>query len=264
MMGIQMSGIKRGLQIVAASLSLMLADPVLAQAEASPKPVLVAAAANMQSALTELVPLFERGHRARVTLTLGSSATLVRQIQQGLPAELFLSADEDFVYRLADAGLTQDRGVVYATGRLVLLVPTGSRLALDPGLSGLKAGLPEVRKFAIANPELAPYGRAAVQALQNQAIWSALQVKLVLGDNIAQTTQFVSSGAADAGITALSLALAPEVAARTRYVLVSDALYAPIRQRMVLLKNAGPDARAFHDFLQSPDAKAVLVRYGFR
>ena len=263
-MGMQMPGTKRRRSMVAAALLLALPGAVLAQADTARKPVLVAAAANMQSALTELVPLFERGHRFRVSLTLGSSATLVRQLQQGLPAELFLSADEDFVFRLADAGLTQDRGAVYATGRLALLVPADSRLVLDPGLSGLKAGLRQVRKFAIANPELAPYGMAAVQVLQRQALWPALQGRLVLGDNIAQTTQFVSTGAADAGITALSLTLAPEVAARTRYVLISDALHAPVRQRMVLLKNAGPGARAFHDFLQSPDARAVLMRYGFR
>lgn len=264
MMNTQMQGMNRWRRRLTASLLLLLTGPVLAQAEAAPRPVSVAAAANMQSALTELVPLFERGTRARVSLTLGSSATLARQIQQGLPAELFLSADEDFAFRLADAGLTQDRGAVYATGRLVLLVPAGSRLVLDPGLIGLKAGLPDVRKFAIANPELAPYGKAAVQVLQRQALWPALQGKLVLGDNIAQTTQFVSTGAADAGITALSLALAPEVAARTRHVLISDALHTPVRQRMVLLKNAGAGARAFHDFLQSPDAKAVLTRYGFQ
>ena len=255
---------KRRRRIVATSLLLALGGPALAQAAPPHKPVLVAAAANMQSALAELVPLFERAQNARITLTLGSSATLVRQIQQGLPAELFLSADEDLVFRLADAGLTLDRGAVYATGRLVLLVPADSRLALDPGLKGLKAGLTDVRKFAIANPELAPYGKAAVQALQKQAIWPALQGRLVLGDNSAQTTQFVSTGAAEAGITALSLALAPEVAARTRYVLISDALHAPIRQRMVLMKNAGAGARAFHDFLQSPAAIAVLLRYGFR
>ena len=179
-MGMRIWGIKSRRRMVAVSLLLALAGPHLAQAGTVPKPVLIAAAANMQSALNELVPLFERRHAVRVSLTLGSSATLVRQIQQGLPAELFLSADEDFVFRLADAGLTQDRGAVYATGRLVLLVPTGSRLALDPGLNGLKAGLPEVHKFAIANPELAPYGKAAVQVLQNQGLWSALDRKSVV------------------------------------------------------------------------------------
>ncbi|MGH8847757.1 MAG: molybdate ABC transporter substrate-binding protein, partial [Polaromonas sp.] len=152
---------------------------------------------------------------------------------------------------------------VYATGRIVLLVPASSPLQLDPQLQGLKAGLPQVEKFAIANPELAPYGKAAVQALQKLELWPALQPRIVLGENIAQTTQYVSTGAAQAGITALSLALAPELAARVRYVLIPDELHAPLRQRMVLLKSAGPAARAFYDFLQSPAAKAVLVRYGY-
>lgn len=232
----------------------------------------VAAAANMQTALSELVPLFEReatalGKASRVSLTMGSSANLVRQIQQGLPAELFLSADEDFALRLADAGLTPDRGVVYATGRIVLAVPQDSALALDPQLAGLKNALisapASIDKFAIANPELAPYGKAAVQALQQQALWPLLLPKLVMGENIAQTTQFISSGAAPAGITALALVLAPAVAPRVRYVMVASALHAPIRQRMVLLKTAGPAARAFYVFLQSPAARQVLLRYGY-
>lgn len=246
---------------------LALVSPAQAQPATpptfGPKPALVAAAANLQPALAELVPLFERAQKGRVSLSIGSSANLVRQIQQGLPAELFLSADEDFALRLADAGLTLDRGLVYATGRIVLLVPASSPLQLDPQLQGLKAGLPQVEKFAIANPELAPYGKAAVQALQKLELWPALQSKIVLGENIAQTTQYVSTGAAQAGITALSMALAPELAARVRYVLIPDELHAPLRQRMVLLKNAGPAARAFYDFLQSPAAKAVLVRYGY-
>ena len=228
---------------------------------------LVAAAANMQTALTELVPLFEKQDNRRLSLTIGSSANLVRQIQQGLPAELFLSADEDFVLRLADAGLSIDRGAVYATGRIVLATPKDSPLKLDPQLAGLKETLnsapDSVQKFAIANPELAPYGKAAVQALQKQAIWPLLQAKVVMGENIAQTTQYISSGAAPAGITALALVLAPAVANKVRYVVVAPELHAPIRQRMVLLKTAGPTARAFYDFLLSPAAKQVLQRYGY-
>jgi molybdate transport system substrate-binding protein len=224
---------------------------------------LVAAAANLQPVLAELIPLFERQQKRRITLNTGSSANLVRQIQQGLPAELFLSADEDFAFRLADAGLTSDRGVVYATGRIALVVPADSTLPLDPQLKGLAAGLAGVNKFAIANPELAPYGKAAVQALQKQGLWPALQGKIVLGESIAQATQYVSTGAAQAGITALSLALAPELASRVRYVVVADDLHAPVRQRMVLMKSAGPAARAFYEFLQSPEAKAVMTRYGY-
>lgn len=228
---------------------------------------LVAAAANMQTALTELVPLFEKQDNRRLSLTIGSSANLVRQIQQGLPAELFLSADEDFALRLADAGLSIDRGAVYATGRIVLATPKDSPLKLDPQLAGLKETLnsapDSVQKFAIANPELAPYGKAAAQALQKQAIWPLLQAKVVMGENIAQTTQYISSGAAPAGITALALVLAPAVANKVRYVVVAPELHAPIRQRMVLLKTAGPTARAFYDFLLSPAAKQVLQRYGY-
>lgn len=241
------------------------------QSQSSPqiKPTLVAAAANLQPALAELVPLFESREAARlapsrIALSLGSSSNLVRQIQQGLPAELFLSADEDFAIRLYDAGLTTDRGVVYATGRIVLVAPKASTLALDAGLHGLKAAAPGLGKFAIANPELAPYGKAAQQALQKQGIWLALQPKLVIGENIAQTTQYVSTGAAQAGITALSLVLAPVVAGQLRHVVISDDLHAPIRQRMVLLKTAGPGARAFYEFLQSPAARDVLLRHGYQ
>lgn len=240
-----------------------LADTASAQTLTAPKPALVAAAANSQPALAERVPLFfAREHAGKISISLGSSANLVRQIQQGLPAELFLSADEDFVLRLADAGLTPDRGTVYATGRIALLAPASSPLLLDGRLEGLTAGLPRIGKFAIANPELAPYGRAAVQALQKLDLWSALEPKIVLGENIGQATQFVTTGAAQAGISALSLVLALP-AAQVRYVLIPAELHAPLRQRMVLLKNAGPTARAFYDFLQSPAAKAMLARHGY-
>lgn len=236
---------------------------VVAQAPLPSKPALVAAAANLQQVLVELVPLFEREQKGKISLSIGSSANLVRQIQQGLPAEIFMSADEDFALRLADAGLSQDQGVVYATGRLVLAVPVASALKLDPQLQGLKAGLGQIEKFAIANPELAPYGKAAVQALQKLNVWPALQRKMVLGENIAQTTQYLSTGAAQAGMTALSLVLAPEVASRLRYVLIPQDLHAPLRQRMVLLKNASPQAVQFYAFLQGEPARKIFQRYGF-
>ena len=236
---------------------------VVAQAPLPSKPALVAAAANLQQVLVELVPLFEREQKGKISLSIGSSANLVRQIQQGLPAEIFMSADEDFALRLADAGLSQDQGVVYATGRLVLAVPVASALKLDPQLQGLKAGLGQIEKFAIANPELAPYGKAAVQALQKLNVWPALQRKMVLGENIAQTTQYLSTGAAQAGMTALSLVLAPEVASRLRYVLIPQDLHAPLRQRMVLLKNASPQAVQFYTFLQGEPARKIFQRYGF-
>lgn len=265
----QMSALRRreatkGWLVLALALGLVLARDAQAQ---TPAPALVAAAANMQTALTELVPLFEKEGKGKVSVNIGSSANLVRQIQQGLPAELFLSADEDFALKLVDAGLTTDRGVVYATGRLVLATLKESPLKLDPQLAGLKeslnSGADNGQKFAIANPELAPYGKAAVQAMQKQGIWSQAQPRLVLGESLAQTTQYISTGAAPSGMTALALVLSPAMTERVRYVVVAADLHAPIRQRMVLLRTAGPASRAFYDFLQSPLAKAVLQRYGY-
>ena len=260
---LQMSPISLKRRFLLAPLALLSG-----RAAAQAKPTfLVAAAANMQTVLAVLAALFEKHSTAKVVLTLGSSASLARQIQQGLPAELFLSADEDFALRLADAGLTLNRGVIYATGRLVLAAPKGAGVTLDAQLTGLKQALrhtPErVQKFAIANPVLAPYGKAARQALQQQGIWPLLQPRLVVGEDIAQTTQYISSGAVCAGITALALVLEPAVAAQLRYVPVASQLYAPIDQRMVLLKTASPAAGAFYEFLQSPAASLVLKRYGF-
>ncbi|MCY7370496.1 MAG: molybdate ABC transporter substrate-binding protein [Polaromonas sp.] len=235
----------------------------LLRAQGLPARAQVAAAANLQPALVELAALFESGQSGRLAVTYGASANLLRQIQQGLPAELFLSADEDLALRLAATGVTVGQGVVYATGQLALLVPVASPLRTDPQLAGLRAGLAGLDRFAIANPELAPYGRAALQALQKTGLWAQLQGKLVTGENIAQATQYVSSGAAGAGLTALSLALAPEVAARTRHAVIDAALHEPLRQRMVLLAMAGPTARAFYDFIQTPAARAVLLHHGY-
>ena len=226
-------------------------------------PVRVAAASDLKFALADLAGLFQKETGHAVVLNLGSSGNFMRQIRQGLPVDLFLSADEGFVFQLADAGLTRDRGALYATGRLALVAPRGSTLPLDAELRGLRAHWGSISKFAIANPEHAPYGRAAQQALEKLGLWTLVQPKLVLGDNIAQATQFVATGAAQAGLTALSLALAPELAALTRHVALPQALHAPLRQRMVLLKSASPAAQAFYDYLQGPAAREVLQRYGF-
>lgn len=226
-------------------------------------PARVAAASDLQFVLPELAAGFSRARGQRVELSFGSSGNFARQIQQGAPLDLFLSADEAFVFRLADGGLTRDRGALYAVGRIALIVPAASPIALDERLDGLRRGWAEVRQFAIANPEHAPYGRAAQQALEQLGWWPAAQQRLVLGENISQATQFVSTGAAQAGITAMSLALAPPIAARIRHLPLPDRLHPPLRQRMVLLKNARPAALAFCEYLASPPARAVLARYGF-
>jgi len=225
--------------------------------------VRVAAASDLQFALPELAAGFERTRGIRIELSFGSSGNFARQIEQGAPLELFLSADESFVLRLADAGLTRDRGTLYALGRIALIVPSGSTLALDERLDGLRRGVGQLQRFSIANPEHAPYGRAAREALTALGLWPQLQPLLVLGENVSQATQFVATGAAQAGITAASLALAPAVAARTRHRLLPDTLHQPLRQRMVLLKPASSAAEAFYAYLSSAEARGVFVHYGF-
>jgi molybdate transport system substrate-binding protein len=225
--------------------------------------VRVAAASDLQFVLPELAAGVERAGGVHIELSFGSSGNFARQIEQGAPFDLFLSADESFVLRLADAGLTRDRGVLYALGRIALIVPTASTIALDDRLEGLQQALPRVHRFSIANPEHAPYGRAAREALVALGLWPQVQPLLVLGENVSQATQFVATGSAQAGITAASLALAPAVVVQTRHLLLPDALHQPLRQRMVLTRNARPAARALYEHLQGVEARGVLARFGF-
>ena len=243
--------------------ALGLAVIVGGAVRAEDKAPVIAAASDLKFALGDVAARFEAETGHRVALNFGSSGNFARQIQQGAPFELFMSADEDFVFRLADAGLTRDRGTLYGVGRIVLFTPRGSTLKLDADLQGVRTGWSGVRKFAIANPEHAPYGRAAQQALQTLGLWQLVQPKLVLGENIAQTAQFVTSGSAEAGVIALSLALAPEVARQGQHVLLAESLHRPLRQRMVLTRRAGATATMFYRYLQTAPARGILRQYGF-
>lgn len=236
--------------------------PGVARAQRAP---VVAAASDLNFALTEIAEQFARDGGQRVELVFGSSGTLTRQIRDNAPFEMFLSADETFVEELSKAGFTRDRGVFYAIGRIVLFAPTGSPLNPREGLDGLARLLASgrVTRFAIANPEHAPYGRAAEAALRKRGLWSELQPRLVLGENISQAAQFATTGNAVGGIIAYSLALAPNLQNRGTYALIPDADHAPLRQRMVLLKRAGPVVERFYRYLQESPARAILERYGF-
>lgn len=231
---------------------------------AQPAPV-VAAASDLQFALAEAAAAFEAETGEAIRLSFGSSGNFARQIRQGAPFELYLSADEDFVLDLARGGFTRDEGALYAIGRIVLLVPHGSPLQADGTLDNLAVALQEGRvdRFAIANPEHAPYGRAAEQALRHRGLWEALAPRLVLGENVSQAAQFATSGNAQGGIVAYSLALAPQVSARGAHALIPEDWHGPLRQRMALLAGAGAVAERFYDYLQEPAARAVLRNYGF-
>lgn len=233
-----------------------------AAAQSVPK---VAAASSLNFALPEIAAQFTRDTGERVDVVFGASGALTRQIQEGAPFELFLAADEDFPRRLAAAGLTEGEGAVYAVGRLVLFAPNGSPLTVDGQLRGLSALIQSngVSRFAIANPSVAPYGKAAESVLRRRGLWDRLQSRLVLGDTIAQAAQFATTGNAVGGLVAYSLVRSPQLAARGAFALIDSSEHEPLRQRMVLLKRATPTAQRFFDYLRGPKARPILERFGF-
>lgn len=225
----------------------------------------VAAAADLAFALPEVAEAFRAETGNTVKLSFGSSGNFARQIAGGAPFELFLSADELYVERLRESGKTLDAGSLYALGRIVLFVPRGSPIRADSDLSDLARALDDgrVKKLAIANPEHAPYGRAAREVLQAAGLWDRTRDRLVLGENASQAAQFAASGSAQAGIIPLSLAVAPAMAGRGSHALIPEDRHRPLRQRMVLMRGAGREARAFYDFLRGPKSRAILESYGF-
>lgn len=227
--------------------------------------VTVAAASDLQFAVTEAAVLFEQetGHQLR--LVFGSSGNFKTQILQGAPFHLFMSADEGFVFELHQAGKTRDQGRIYAVGRIGIMVPHQSPLKADGELSDLADAIEtgRLKKFAIANPEHAPYGTRAMEALQYAELWQNIQPKLVFGENISQAAQFAMSGSTQGGIIALSLALAPQVAKLGEFELIPEHWHQPLVQRMVVIKDAPPAAQLFYDFLATPQAQSIMQRYGF-
>ena len=247
---------------ILALLAASLLGPPKAAAQRAPT---IAAAANLNFALTEIARRFERDRGAHVDVVFGASGTLTRQIRDGAPFDMFLAADEEFPAQLTAAGLTRDAGVVYAIGRLALFAPTGSPLTVDERLEGLSRLLRAggVSRFAIANPDLAPYGRAAEAALRTRGLWEAIRPRLVLGDSIAQAAQFATTGNAVGGLIAYSLVTEPTFANKGKYALVPQADHPALRQRMVLLKQAGPVVEQFYAYMQGAAARDVLVRNGY-
>jgi molybdate transport system substrate-binding protein len=245
-----------------AIVALLIGHP---SGSAAGRPPTIAAAANLNFALTEVADRFARARGERVELVFGASGTLTRQIQDGAPFDMFLAADEEFPNRLSAAGLTRDAGAVYAVGRVVIFAPHGSPLMVDERLEGLGRllGARGVRRFAIANPEVAPYGRAAEAVLRKRRLWDPLRPHLVLGDTISQAAQFATTGNAVGGIIAYSLVLSPGFSARGTYALLPEADHPPLRQRMVLLKRADPAVERFYGYMQGTDARAILRRHGF-
>jgi molybdate transport system substrate-binding protein len=224
----------------------------------------VAAAADLQFALTDLAAQYEKHSGSKVSISFGSSGNFFAQLANGAPFDVFFSADSAYPRKLEAAGLTEPGTLAtYAKGRIAVWTSPGSSFDFEKnGLSTLLDA--QIQKVAIANPEHAPYGRAAVAALKQAGLYDQLKSKLVIGENISQAAQFVQSGSAQAGIVALSLALSPAMKDGHRW-LVPENLYPPLDQSVVILKSSANKsaAKAFLEFLRTPDAQSTLSRYGF-
>lgn len=243
---------------------LVLLSVAIAPLSAAKAPI-VAAASDLQFALRDIADRFTATTGRHVRLNFGSSGNFRRQIAQGAPFELYLSADEDYVFALHREGHTTDRGVLYAVGRLAIIAPEHNAAIVDESLTGLREYLAGNgrRRLAIANPTHAPYGVAARQTLQSLELWTAAKPRLIVGENVAQAAQFALSGETAGGIVAYSLALAPPLKERAVHALIPAQYHEPLRQRMVLLKGAGDGARAFYEYLQGDTAREILNHYGF-
>jgi molybdate transport system substrate-binding protein len=255
----------RHLLAVAPRLSLM---GLLALAFISPlcaaQEITVAAAADLQFALQEVAARFQKESGTKVKLVYGSSGNFFQQIEDGAPIDLFFSANLEYPKRLEAAGLTEPGTYYqYARGKLVIWVPKESRLNLGSGVAVLLD--PSIKKIAIANPEHAPYGQAAVAALRSERVYDSVKDELVFGENASQAASFATSGAADAGIVPMSLALSPTMKEKGRYVEVPAADYPAIEQACVILaasKNKQA-ARQFLSLIKTSATAGLLRRYGF-
>lgn len=252
-----------GLALSLASL-LALAGQSPQPAERRPQIVRVAAAADLKFALDEAIArLATREPSLRVETTYGSSGSMHAQLRQRAPYDLYLSADIEYPRDLISRGVGSNRDLfTYATGRLVVWVPSSSKLPIER--DGLRA-LEGAGRIAIPNPRHAPYGRAAEAAMRRAGVWDRVRGRLVLGENVSQAAQFVQSGAADAGLVAKSLAVAPALRASGRFWEVPEQMHPPLTQAGLILPWAASreGAARLRDYLLSNEGREILSAYGF-
>ncbi len=245
-------------------LGLAIAASLFTASQTCAQTLRVAAAADLQFAMKDLAVRYESQSGNTLAISYGSSGNFFTQIENGAPFDLFFSADNTYPQKLIDTGLAERQTLcTYAFGRLVLWAPSESHLDLEK--SGFFALLdPRVQKIAIANPVHAPFGSAALAALRKAGLYEKLKSKLVFGENISQTAQFVQSGNAQVGLVALSLAISPAMAAGHLWLVPAE-FHPPLEQAAVVIsasKNK-PAAAKFLDFVKSPDGREILAKYGF-
>jgi molybdate transport system substrate-binding protein len=226
--------------------------------------ITVAAAADLQFVMQDVAARFQKETGNTVKLTYGSSGNFFQQLQNGAPFDMFFSANLDYPKKLEAAGLTEPGTYYqYAVGKIVIWAPNDSKVDVNSGLQSLLSA--SINKVAIANPQHAPYGQAAVAAIKKENIYDKVAGKFVLGENISQTATFVVSGSADVGIIALSLALSPNMKDKGRFAEIPTADYPPIEQACVILKSSQRKdaARAFLNFIKTPAVAELFRAYGF-
>jgi molybdate transport system substrate-binding protein len=257
----QVSRLLRVLGVFAFLLFVVQGKPLLAQQKTE---VRVAAAADLKFAMGEVAAEFKKATGTEVSATFGSSGNFFSQLQNGAPFDVFFSADIDYPRKLESAGLTEPETLyLYAVGRIVIWMPKESPVDLqNQGWKALQDS--SVQKIAIANPEHAPYGRAAVAALTKAGLYDEVKPKLVLGENISQAAQFVQSGNAQAGIVAMSLAISPAMKDGKSWEIPTD-MHPTIEQAAVVMKDAKnkEQAKAFLEFMKSDAVKKIMQKYGF-
>ena len=247
-----------------ARLAILVAISLIVGLQGQTQELVVAAAADLQGVLPQLARRFEGRSGAHLTLTFGSSGNFFSQIRNGAPFDLFLSADADYPRQLEMLGLVEPGTLFgYAVGRIVLWTRKDSGLDVRKGLGILTDS--RVRHVALANPDHAPYGRAAVAALQHQGLYEAVRPKFVVGESVSQAAQFAQSGNAEAGLIALSLARTPALQAAGSYLEIPDSWHPALAQTTVILAGARNKglARQFLAFLREPESGAALRQAGF-
>ncbi|MFK8069141.1 MAG: molybdate ABC transporter substrate-binding protein [Gammaproteobacteria bacterium] len=243
------------------SLTLLIYFPQIVAGETK-----IAAATNLTFVLEEIVEKFESETGNKVKISFASSGILTRQIEKGAPFELFLSADEIYVDRLSEQNLTQGKGDVYALGHLVIFHHETDRSPnLDQGISSLDSALENklITHFSIPNPELAPYGRIAKQALKNAGLWEKILPFLIYGESASQSAMFIKNQAVEGALLPESLAIILKQKGLGNYQLLSPELYSPLNQKMVLLNSAGAVANTFYTYLLQENTQNIFKKNGF-
>ncbi|KAA0989861.1 molybdate ABC transporter substrate-binding protein [Dyadobacter aurulentus] len=238
---------------------------ILAGCSKPSEKIIVATAANVQYVMKELKIEFEKESGKQIEIVVGSSGSLTTQIREGAPFDVFVSADTKYPDEIFKNGGSDEKPKVYALGSLVLWSKNTPQAELNTALLTTE----KIRKIAIPNPKTAPYGVAAIEVMKSQRLFDQIEPKLVFGESIAQTAQYIMSGSAEIGFNALSIVLSPEMKNKGHYILLDSTSYQPIQQAAILLKhsNNSPKKEAsqkFYDFLFSEKGKAILKKYGYK